>query len=1120
MLRCPCSQYVLSFPGNIADRQLLFGNLASIFEEIANNRIAYDDFYHKLTKYALYFVYLGIGELATIYIATAGFIYTGDHVVQKIRVEYLRAILRQNIAFFDTLGPGEITSTITADTNVIQDGISEKLGLAMTGISTFVTAFLIAYIKYWKLALICSSSLVALMLIMGGGSLSILRFSKRTLEIQGRGSSLAEDVLDSIRTVVAFDAQEPLARKYEAQLRAAQRPGTKTQMIFAIMIGGLLCVMYLNYGLGFWMGSRFLVDSDNSIQAGDILTILMAIILGSYNLGNVVPNGQAISSAVAAASKLYSTIDRQSPLDVAAEEGVSLVNVSGRIELQNITHVYPSRREVIVVNDLSVEILAGKKTAFVGASGSGKSTVVGLIERFYSPISGSILLDGHKIDKLNLRWLRQQISLVSQEPKLLGTTIYENIRFGLIGSAFANDAEYLIRRRIEDAARMANAHDFIMALPDGYDTNIGGFSLSGGQKQRVAIARAIVKDPKILLLDEATSALDTQSEALVQTALDKAVKGRTTIAIAHRLSTIKDADNIVVLSGGSVIEQGDHQQLMDSESLYCSMVEAQQFEENKEPAPDTLPVPGEFRADSLVSFYWEHGDTSHIGDSDDPSDLGLKTGKKQRPISWLSGFLPDVPPPPRDRYSLWTLIKFMASFNRPEWPLMALGLGIAILAGGIQPSQAFMFAKAVTTLSLPPVQYTKLRDNSNFWSLMFLMIGLVTFILYSLFGTTFAYCSEKLIYRARSQAFRVMLHQDVSFFDKEENSTGALVSSLSAEAKQLAGITGPTLGTLLIVSVNLVASLGVALILGWKLALVCISAVPVLLLCGFLRVWMLDRLQRRAKSAYQKSASYACEAASVIQTVASLTMEEEISRSYQEQLRRQVKDDLPSIMKSSLLYASSQALPFFCMALGFWYGGTLLGHGEYSLFQFYVCFSEVIFGAQAAGTVFSQAPDMGKAKHAAAEFKQLFSGQSRRVTACQVAPLPFMKGKVEFRDVSFRYPSRVSQPILRRLSLTINPGQFVALVGASGSGKSTVVSLLQRFYDPVAGAIYVDGRDILSYDTTSYRHYLALVSQEPALFQGTIRENVLLGSTTDVTEDALIQACMDANILDFITSLP
>ncbi|KAE8396380.1 P-loop containing nucleoside triphosphate hydrolase protein [Aspergillus alliaceus] len=1105
---------------------VLFGRLSSTFQDVATHQITYDHFHDELIKNVVYFIYLGAAELVTIYLATVGFIYTGDHVVQQIRVKYYQAILRQNIAFFDTLGAGEITTRITADTNLIQDGISEKVGLALTGLSTFVTAFVIAYIKNWKLALICSASLLALLLIMGGCSTLMLIFNKRALEHQGHGASMAEDILDSIRTVAAFNAQVTLTQKYESHLKSAEGPGMKSKVVFAVMVGALLCIMYLNYGLGFWMGSRFLVEGVSDIKAGDVLTIMMAIILGSYNLGNVAPNMQALSTAVAAASKLYSTIDRKSPLDAMSDQGRTLDHVRGNIVLQNIRHVYPSRPEVTVAHDLSCYIPAGRTTAFVGPSGSGKSTIISLLERFYDPVAGRIMLDGEDIETLNLRWLRQQMSLVSQEPRLFATTIAENIRFGIIGSRFETESTYAIRKRVEAAARMANAHDFIMALPNGYDTNIESFSLSGGQKQRIAIARAIIKDPKILLLDEATSALDTKSEKLVQAALDKASKGRTTIVIAHRLSTIQSAYNIIVLANGEIVEQGPHEQLMERRGVYYGMVEAQQIKKRYSRYSKRYSQFVINRASKNMTFLFDKdfvdddlSDTQSLL-SDDASDVGLNSGKKQRPCSTMT-LSHLMQPTNEEAYSLWTLFKFLASFNRPEWPFLLLGLGASILAGGIQPSQAVLFAKAVSTISLPPMEYPKLRHDANFWSLMFLMIGLVALVLYSFQGTLFAYSSEKMVYRARSRAFQVILHQDISFFDQPENTTGALTATLSAGTKELTGISGITLGTILIVSVNLVASLGVALVIGWKLALVCIAAVPALLMCGFVRVWMLERFQRRAKKAYQESASSACEAASAIRTVVSLTMEKEALKAYQEQLRKQLKSDILPIIKSSLLYASSQALPFFCMALGFWYGGSLLGRGEYSLFQFYVCFSEVIFGAQAAGTVFSHAPDMGKAKHAAREFKRLFSSTTMHTSRNKGIPVSSMRGLVEFRNVSFRYPARMGQPILRQLNLTIKPGQFVALVGASGSGKSTTIALLERFYDPLKGGVYVDGKNIITLEMSSYRSHLALISQEPTLFQGTIRENILLGSNTpDVDDGVLIQACKDANIYNFILSLP
>ena len=879
--------------------------------------------------------------------------------------------------------------------------------------------------------------------------------------------------------------------------------------------------LYLNYGLSFWQGARFLVDGE--IDLSGVLTIMLAIMIGAFSLGNVAPNAQAFTTAVAAAAKIFNTIDRVSPLDPKSESGEKLDHVEGNIELRNVKHIYPSRTEVTVMEDISLVVPAGKTTALVGASGSGKSTIVGLVERFYDPVGGTVLLDGHNVQLLNLRWLRQQISLVSQEPTLFGTTIEGNIRHGLIGTKYEGSSAEKQKELIISAAKMANAHDFITGLPEGYDTNVGerGFLLSGGQKQRIAIARAMVSDPKILLLDEATSALDTKSEGVVQAALDVAAKGRTTIVIAHRLSTIKTADNIVVMARGRIVEQGTHSELLEMEGAYYNLVEAQRISaKTQEGAAEDSDLADDVEKNldrtvtkqTLKSF------------EEDPDDKNIKN-KLDRSTSQqsLSSVAIKRKGSEKDKqYGLWTLIKVIGSFNKNETMLMLVGLVWSIIAGGGNPTQAIFFAKALTALSYPPPLYDQLRREASFWSLMYLMLAFVQLLSYSIQGIAFAYCSERLVHRVRDRAFRVMLRQDIAFFDKEENSAGALTSFLSTETTRMAGLSGTTLGTILTVLTTLIAAMVVSLAVGWKLALVCISTIPVVLGCGFFRFWVLARFEARSKKADEGSASFACEATSAIRTVASLTREDDVWEDYHGRLVAQGRKSLVSVAKSSILYAGSQSFMFLAIALGFWYGGTLISRFEYSMFQFFVCFSSVIFGAQSAGTIFSFAPDMGKAKQAAQELKTLFDRKPIIDTWSQDGEIvDHIEGTIEFRDVHFRYPTRPEQPVLRGLNLTVKPGQYVALVGASGCGKSTTIQLLERFYDPLVGGIFIDGKEISSYNVNNYRSFLALVSQEPTLYQGTIRENVLLGVTAnDVPEEAVVQACKDANIYDFIMSLP
>ncbi|CAO2650152.1 Nn.00g014440.m01.CDS01 [Neocucurbitaria sp. VM-36] len=1076
---------------------LVFGNFAGSFTSFSVDAIAAQHFRHQINQFTLYFVYLGIGSFVTSFISIVGFSYTGERITQQIRELYLRAIFRQNIAFFDFLGSGEITTRISSDMNLVQDGIGQKIGLFITGFSMFVSALIVAFIRSWKLSLIMLSGTVALVLMMGVNGTLMKKAQTLSIDEYAIAASLAEEVLSSARNVAAYGTQKRLEQKYRAFVVRASKHDFKAKFWLSMMIAGMMGVMNLQFALAFWQGNRFLHNGE--IGVANILTVVMALMIAGMSIGQNMPHIQAFGAATAAATKVFNTIERKSPIDPETDEGETPDSVVGNIEFKNIRHIYPSRPDTTVLSDFNLEVPSGKMIALVGASGSGKSTIVGLLERFYLPMEGQVFLDGKDITKLNLRWLRQHMAIVSQEPVLFSVSIYESIAHGLVNTEYANASDEKKTELIENAAKIANAHDFIVDLPNKYQTNVGerGNLLSGGQKQRIAIARAIVSNPKILLLDEATAALDTKSESAVQEALDRASQGRTTIVIAHRLSTIKMADNIVVMAKGQIVEQGTHQNLINLKGVYASLVQAQELTSKLNPVDNRMSVISEPEKGSVEV---------------DREKLALVRTATSAP----SVFTTKKSGKPKE-YSTWELIRFSWDMNTGEHRTMAFGLVFSFLAGCNPAIQAIFMGNSINSLLSPG---TSLGGHGiSFWCWMFFMLGLVIMTFYYGQGMTLSKGSARLVGNVRTRAFGAMLRQDMEFFDGETVTSGALANFLSSEANRLAGLSGSTLGTIVSSASSILVAFIVGCSFGWKLALVCSSTIPLVIACGYFRFAALSRMEKRTKET-SDAASFACEAASSIRTVASLSLEKYLLAEYHTKLGKQAIGNLKFTNVSALLFATSQGLSMFIFALVFWYGGGLMYNQEYTVLQFFIIYSAIINGAQSAGAIFSFAPDMGEARDAAKLLKTFlnripkidnWSTEGRKINT--------LNGKVELQSVRFTYPGRPDHRVLRGISLSAEPGQFIALVGASGSGKSTVMQLLERFYDPTEGAVLVDNVDLKDYNLQDYRAKLAIVSQETTLYTGTIRENIL-ADKEDLSDEVVVQACKDANIYEFITSLP
>nr|XP_014352477.1 PREDICTED: ATP-binding cassette sub-family B member 5-like isoform X3 [Latimeria chalumnae] len=379
---------------------------------------------------------------------------------------------------------------------------------------------------------------------------------------------IATEVAENIRTVVSLTREKRFQSMYEESLQGPQRSAQRKAQVYGSCFALSQAFIYFTYAAAFRFGA-YLITVDQ-IDTESVFIVFNLMVYGSLALGQTISFAPDYAKAKSAAAHIFALLEQEPAVDGYSDKGLKPDTCNGTVEFRNISFNYPSRPDIPVLEGLSLQIKKGQTVALVGGSGCGKSTTVQLLERFYDPLQGQVLVDGVDAKMLNIQWLRSQIGIVSQEPVLFDCSIAENIAYGI-------SSHKVSLEEIEDAAKAANIHSFIEQLPENYNTCVGdkGTHLSGGQKQRIAIARALLRQPKILLLDEATSALDTESEKVVQEALDFARQGRTCIVIAHRLSTIQNADVIVVIKNGKVVEQGDHQQLLAKRAYYFNLVNAQ-----------------------------------------------------------------------------------------------------------------------------------------------------------------------------------------------------------------------------------------------------------------------------------------------------------------------------------------------------------------------------------------------------------------------------------------------------------------------------------------------------------------------------------------------------------------
>ncbi|KAG0460869.1 hypothetical protein HPP92_020851 [Vanilla planifolia] len=1160
-----------------------------------------DEIFHQFKQHALYIIYIASGVFAAAWIEVSCWIFTGERQTAVIRSKYVQVLLNQDMSFFDTYGNnGDIVSQVLSDVLLIQSALSEKVGNYIHNMATFFGGLVVGLINSWQIALLTLASGPFIVAAGGISNIFLHRLAENIQDAYAEAASVAEQAISYIRTLYAYTNETLAKYSYATSLQATLRYGILISLVQGLGLGFTYGLAICSCALQLWVG-RFLV-SHRKANGGEVVTALFAVILSGLGLNQAATNFYSFEQGRIAAYRLYEMISRST--SSVNHDGNILDPVQGNIEFRNVYFSYLSRPEIPILSGFYLTVPARKTVALVGRNGSGKSSIIPLMERFYDPTLGEVLLDGENIKNLKLEWLRSQIGLVTQEPALLSLSIRDNIAYG----------RSVTIDQIEEAAKTAHAHSFISSLEKGYDTQVGraGLALSEEQKIKLSIARAVLSNPSILLLDEVTGGLDCEAERAVQEALDILMLGRSTIIIARQLGLVRNADYIAVMEEGQLVEMGTHEELLTLDGLYAELLRC----EEAAMLPKRTPIrnykqietcqtendmsshcaqepssPKMARSTSLVQgdggFFFNSQPNGNRSLQDSPniqsppteqvkengmlmvsaevlpsikrqdsfemrlpelSKIDVNSLHQQKsntadPESPISPFLTSDPKNERSHSQTFSrpLCQFsetsikqrkpkelhhhkppsfwrLAQLSFAEWLYALLGSIGAAIFGSFNPLLAYTIALIIAAYYR--IEVEDIKNEVNKWCLVIASMGFITVLANFLQHFYFGIMGEKMTERVRRMMFSAMLRNEVGWYDEDENNADTLSIRLANDATFVRAAFSNRLSIFVQDSAAVVVTVLIGVLLQWRVALVALATLPVLAVSAVAQKKWLGGFSMGIQEMHRKASLVLEDAVRNIYTVVAFCSGNKVMELYRLQLVRILKSSLIHGVGIGFAFGFSQFLLFACNALLLWYVSVSVHDGRQKVvtaLKEYMIFSFVTF---ALVEPFGLAPYILKRRKSLTSVFEIID----RVPKIDpdddagVKP-PTVYGSIELRNVDFCYPTRPEVMVLNNLSLKVSGGQTVAVVGVSGSGKSTIISLIERFYDPVAGQILLDGRDLKLFNLRWFRSHIGLVQQEPIIFPTTVRENIIY-ARHNATEAEMKEAARIANAHHFISSLP
>ena len=1092
-----------------------FSNIQNIdsTDPLYKNEI--EDFISNIEKIILRYLILGGVLFTSNFLQAFCWQYSAFLQIYKLKENYFSLIMSQEQAYFDNSNSFELVTKVQNQLEQIELGIGDKFGYIIQMCFTVITGIIISFLVSYKLSLIVLTVAPITLFLIFFFTNNLKKASYISKKAYEKAGGIAEEILYNIQTVCSFGNFEYEKERFNRNIDIVFKCDKDKAIKYGLSQSIIGLSTYIAFTVAIFYGKKLILEkeinhnSGEEFKVGDILVVILSMNTAVWSISCIAPNIKIIIDAVNASYDYFELLYRQPrihfslyPIKKPKDE------IYGEIDFRNITFSYDGEKKVLDNFNLKVE--PGKKIALVGESGCGKSTVVNLLERIYEidfyingkqnyindPKTSGIFLDDENIQYYDLEYYRSLIGYVQQEPVLFNKSIRDNILFGREEQIKnLNLNEDLL---IKEACDIANVSEFLTKVVGGlnYRVGIGGSKLSGGQKQRIAIARAVLLKPKIIILDEATSALDYKNELETQKALDNLkLKKITTFMISHRLNTIINSDTIYYMKEGKIVEEGTHKELFFKNGLYTKLIK-NQVDENGD-----LLIKKDVKIQKTETFY------------------------KRELIRRRSVVLLKKLENLGDKMPL--SIKTLFLIVKEKKILIFFGIFSSILAGLTITLCGYFFGFIINSLS--EEDSDTINKDTKFWGTIYLIdsIFIAIFLFFKLFSLDTI--SSFLTSNLRKMIFKKYLELDMEFFDKIENSPGSLLAKLSIDTIQLNSVFQIIIGDVCHSFGSLITGLTLAVCYDWRLTIVSFCFIP-FIICSNLLVAQTKRSGRESyKKNNIKAGSILSETVLNTKTIFSFNYQKQSVKLYMEVLNSETKN----FVRDSLLFGLLMGFGIFCSFVNhsalFYYSEKFFLKNTLNYKNMNITIQILIL---MTSSIYNGIRGIFDIKIARSSFKSIFTllnttnliENTPEENEGKIIP-DKIKGKIEFKDVFFSYPININDDeeenknddnhkgdyILQNINFKIEPGQKVALVGFSGSGKSTIIKLLERFYETTKGNIYIDDIDIKDYNLLELRKQIGLVGQEPILFRTNIFNNIKYGKLNS-KQEFVIQAAKDASI--------